>query len=44
MVEYCLLALLAAAAFAAMFGYLRSALSHQMKSGSDGIGHGLQYR
>ena len=42
-VEYVLLIVLAALALAGAFGYIRSALTHRMKSGADGIGHGMLY-
>ena len=43
LVEYTLHIVLAVAALAGMFGYVRSALSHRMKSGADGVGQGLLY-
>ena len=42
-IEAAILLILAAAALMGMFGYVRSALSHQMKNGADGVGHGLLY-
>lgn len=42
-IEHVILIVMAAAAFISMFGYVRSALSHRMKSGADGIGQGLRY-
>jgi Flp pilus assembly pilin Flp len=42
-IEYVVLVVLAAAALAGMFGYIRSALSHRLKSGADGVGQGLLY-
>ena len=42
-IEYVVLIVAAAAALAAMFGYIRSSMSHRFKSGADGIGQGLQY-
>lgn len=42
-IEHVILIVMAAAALIGMFGYIRSALSHRMKSGADGIGQGLQY-
>ena len=41
--EYTLLITLAALALAGAFGYIRSALAHRMKTGADGIGHGMLY-
>ena len=42
-IEHVILIVMAAAALIGMFAYIRSALSHRMKSGADGIGQGLQY-
>lgn len=42
-IEYVLLTVLAAAALASMFSYIRSAASHRFKSGADSMGHGLLY-
>lgn len=42
-IEYALLVILAISALTAIFGYVRNALSHQMKSGVDGMGHGMRY-
>ena len=42
-VEYTLVIVLAALALTAVFGYVRSALAHRMKTGADGIGHGMLY-
>jgi hypothetical protein len=41
--EMAILLVLAAAALAWMFPYVRSAVSHHFKGGADGIGHGLLY-
>ena len=42
-IESAILIVMAAAALVGMFAYIRSALSHRMKSGADGIGQGLRY-
>ena len=42
-IEYALLVILAISALVSIFGYVRNALSHQMKSGVDGMGHGMRY-
>ncbi len=42
-IEYVVLIVAAAAALAAMFGFLRSSVTHRFKSGADGIGQGLLY-
>lgn len=44
MIESVLLFVLAAAALAGMFSYIRSAMAHRIKSGADGVGQGLLYR
>lgn len=43
MVEYVVLFVCAMGALVAMFGYVRSAFSHRLKSGADGMGQGLLY-
>ena len=40
-VEYVALIIGVAAALTWMFGYLRSAFSHHLKSGADGLTHGM---
>lgn len=42
-IEYAILIVAAAAALTWMFGYIRSALTHRLKSGADGVGHGMRY-
>jgi hypothetical protein len=42
-VEHAILVVMAAAALAGIFAYVRSAVSHRMKTGADGIGHGMRY-
>jgi hypothetical protein len=42
-IEQTILIVMVAAALVSMFAYIRSAVSHRMKSGADGIGQGLQY-
>ena len=43
-VEYAILITVAAAALTAMLAYVRSATMHRMKTGADGMGHGVLYR
>lgn len=43
-VEQMLLFVVAAMALVGMFAFMRSAFSHRMKTGADGIGQGLLYR
>ncbi len=42
-IEGVILFVLAVAALTGMFGYIRSAISHHMKSGADGVGQGMLY-
>ena len=44
MTEAALLLAVATAAAVVMLGYVRSASVHEIKSGADGIGHGLLYK
>ena len=44
MVEGILLLVLAGTALAFMFSFMRSAISHRMKNGADGVGQGLLYK
>jgi len=42
-IEHVILFVAAAAALIWMFGYIRSAFAHRMKSGADGVGQGMLY-
>ncbi len=43
LVEYAILIALTAATLTAMYGFIRSSLSHKLKTGADGIGQGMLY-
>jgi len=44
LLEYAILLFAIAAAFVTIFGYARSTFMGGLKSGSDGVGHGMRYR
>lgn len=43
LIEYGILILVAATSILFFFSFIRSAMSHRMKSGSDAFGHGMVY-
>ncbi len=43
LIEYAVLILGAAIALATMYGMIRNAASHRIKTGADSFGHGMRY-
>ena len=43
LIEFGILITVVAIALMAMFGFIRKAISHKMKSGADGVGQGMLF-